>query len=112
MLNLKERTDGSIRFHRINHTLEMAGKQHIVSVLIGEDMSGKKFYNLNPNTEEYFTKDEALRVTLQIRTERTSNKSIAYDCEDVNIIIFDAEYILETQNGIDEIFSKFPIRGY
>lgn len=47
------RKDGFVRFHRISKTVNMAGKEYNASVLVGEDNLGRKFYNLNPNAEDY-----------------------------------------------------------
>lgn len=46
------RKDGIVKFYRISHVVEM-GKDYTVSVLIGEDEAGNKFYNLNPYSEDY-----------------------------------------------------------
>lgn len=55
----KERADGIMCFHRINTDVKLNDKVFYVSVLIFEDTAGNKFYNLNPNAEEY-KKEEAL----------------------------------------------------
>jgi hypothetical protein len=57
----KERNDGVIRFHRINHFVELKNDKEEksdsdydvfeVSALIGEDKDGNKFYNLNEDVE-------------------------------------------------------------
>ena len=44
------RKDGIIKFHRINHDVAIDGHQENMSVLIGEDKNGNKFYNLNHRT--------------------------------------------------------------
>ncbi len=41
------REDGIIKFHRINHDVSIDGKKDNMSVLIGEDRDGNRFYNLN-----------------------------------------------------------------
>jgi hypothetical protein len=43
----KERRDGFIKFHRINNIIILNGERYDVSVLIGEDRDGRKFYNMN-----------------------------------------------------------------
>lgn len=46
--NLKHpREDGIVKFHRINHDVSVGGKKENMSVLIGEDKNGNRFYNLN-----------------------------------------------------------------
>lgn len=44
------RQDGIIKFHRINHNVSIDGHKENMSVLIGEDKNGNKFYNLNHRT--------------------------------------------------------------
>lgn len=44
------RKDGIIKFHRINHNVSIDGQTENMSVLIGEDTNGNKFYNLNHRT--------------------------------------------------------------
>ena len=44
------RQDGIIKFHRINHDVSIDGHKENMSVLIGEDKNGNKFYNLNHRT--------------------------------------------------------------
>ena len=44
------RHDGIIKFHRINHNVSIDGHKENMSVLIGEDKNGNKFYNLNHRT--------------------------------------------------------------
>lgn len=48
-----QREDGIIKFHRISKTVSMDNKKYNVSVLVGEDEAGNKFYNLNPYSEGY-----------------------------------------------------------
>lgn len=44
------RQDGIIKFHRINHDVSIDGHKENMSVLIGEDRDGNRFYNLNNKT--------------------------------------------------------------
>ena len=44
------REDGIIKFHRINHYVSINGQKENMSVLIGEDKNGNRFYNLNNKT--------------------------------------------------------------
>lgn len=44
------RQDGIIKFHRINHDVSINGQKENMSVLIGEDRDGNRFYNLNNKT--------------------------------------------------------------
>ncbi len=47
-----KREDGIVKFHRINHNVSISGKKENMSVLIGEDRDGNRFYNLNNTTYE------------------------------------------------------------
>lgn len=53
------RQDGIIKFHRINHDVSINGQKEIMSVLIGEDRDGNRFYNLNNKT---YTAENSSRV--------------------------------------------------
>lgn len=44
------RQDGIIKFHRINHVVSIGSHKENMSVLIGEDKNGNRFYNLNNKT--------------------------------------------------------------
>lgn len=53
------RQDGIIKFHRINHDVSINGQKENMSVLIGEDRDGNRFYNLNNRT---YTAENSSRV--------------------------------------------------
>lgn len=53
------RQDGIIKFHRINHDVSINGHKENMSVLIGEDRDGNRFYNLNNKT---YTAENSSRV--------------------------------------------------
>ena len=53
------RQDGIIKFHRINHDVSINGQKENMSVLIGEDRDGNRFYNLNNKT---YTAENSSRV--------------------------------------------------
>ena len=53
------RQDGIIKFHRINHDVSINGQKENMSVLIGEDRDGNRFYNLNNKT---YTVENSSRV--------------------------------------------------
>lgn len=44
------RKDGIVKFHRINHDVSINNHKENMSVLIGEDKNGNRFYNLNSKT--------------------------------------------------------------
>lgn len=54
-----QRQDGIIKFHRINHDVSINGQKENMSVLIGEDRDGNRFYNLNNKT---YTVENSSRV--------------------------------------------------
>ena len=49
----KERTDGIVRFHWLETTVELAGELLRVGVQIGEDGQGRKFFNLNQDMDAW-----------------------------------------------------------
>lgn len=50
---IHQRNDGIVLFHRVSQNVNMGGKSFKVSVLVGEDAAGNKFYNLNPYADDY-----------------------------------------------------------
>lgn len=75
--------DGIIKFHRINHDVSLAGKKENMSVLIGEDRQGNRFYNLNNKT---YTAENSSRVERAkgVADEEFSINIIAYNSDDFN----------------------------
>lgn len=78
-----ERKDGIIKFHRINHDVSLAGKKENMSVLIGEDRQGNRFYNLNNKT---YTAENSSRVERAkgVADEEFSINIIAYNSVNFN----------------------------
>lgn len=88
------RTDGIIKFHRINNAVSLDGKNYKVSVLIGEDEQHNKFYNFNEDVDAWKKKSLSTDGPRQSRVYGKASKSnIADNAEkvkaqyDVNLFI-------------------------
>lgn len=57
-----DREDGITKFHRINHDVSIAGHKENMSVLIGEDREGNRFYNLNNKTYKAENSSRVIRA--------------------------------------------------
>ena len=79
----KERTDGVVKFHRISKTVKIGKETFKTSTLIAEDAQGNKFYNLNPNADEYIKDEAPLIPTVQWQVKGASKYSIANIVEKV-----------------------------
>lgn len=77
------REGGIIKFHRINHDVSIDGEKENMSVLIGEDKNGNRFYNLNNRT---YTAENSSRGDHAIgeANEEFSINIIAYNSDDFN----------------------------
>lgn len=64
---LHPRQDGIIKFHRINHDVSIEGHKENMSVLVGEDRDGNRFYNLNNKT--YTVKNSSRVIRAKGRAE-------------------------------------------
>lgn len=74
------REDGIIKFHRINADVSINGHKENMSVLIGEDRDGNRFYNLNNKT---YTAENSSRV---IRAKGRADEEFH-----INIIAFNSQ---------------------
>ena len=68
------RQDGIIKFHRINHDVSINGKKENMSVLIGEDRDGNRFYNLN--NKSYSAKNSSRVIRAKGRAEEEFSMNI------------------------------------
>lgn len=98
------RTDDIVKFHRISHLVHMGDTTYKVSVLIGEDSAGRKFYNLNPYADNY-SQDKGLQIpAVQWQVHRPSTDSIGnkYNFvkgEDLNLFIEEQEDLSSKNHG-------------
>ncbi len=93
-----------LKYHRVSNTVKMDGKNYKVSALIWEDRQGNKFYNLNPNADEYIKEEASVGDTfVQRRAADTSNN-----------IITEKEHFVKPQNKdfinlfVEEITDEKP----
>lgn len=98
------RQDGIIKFHRVSAPIIIDRKKYTVSVLIGEDRLGRKFYNLNPYGENY-EKEEVLGTpTVQGQASKTSTDSIDNKIKNVKDTQTTISEMLETDTDGLNIF--------
>lgn len=77
------REDGIIRFHRINANVNIGEKKENMSVLIGEDRDGNRFYNLNNKT--YIAENSSRVIRAKGRAdEEFSINIITHNLDDFN----------------------------
>lgn len=92
------REGGIIKFHRINHNVSIDGEKENMSVLIGEDKNGNRFYNLNNRTykaENSSRGDHAIGEA----NEEFSINIIAYNSSDFNPIV-----TINKETNYDKVF--------
>ena len=92
------RQDGIIKFHRINHDVSIDGHTENMSVLIGEDRDGNRFYNLNHRT---YTAENSSRV---IRAKGRADEEFS-----INIITpvssdFNPDATIKAENKYKPVF--------
>ncbi len=77
------RKDGIIKFHRINHDVSIDGHKENMSVLVGEDRDGNRFYNLNNRTYNVKNSSRGERA-IGVADEEFSINIITHNQEDFN----------------------------
>lgn len=77
------REDGIIKFHRINHDVSIDGHKENMSVLIGEDREGNRFYNLNNKTYTAENSSRVIRAKGRADEEFSIN-ILTYNSDDFN----------------------------
>lgn len=106
------RQDGIIKFHRINHDVSIDGQKENMSVLIGEDKNGNKFYNLNHRT---YTAENSSRGerAIGVADEEFSINIITDIQSDFNpdITKHKAQNSKETDMGIIEDLEKLILKA-
>lgn len=88
------RKDGIVKFHRINQNVSIDGKKENMSVLIGEDRDGNRFYNLNNSTYTAENSSRVIRAKGRADEEFSIN-IIAYNSTDFNPNITEYQPIID-----------------
>lgn len=106
------RQDGIIKFHRINHNVSIDGHKENMSVLIGEDKNGNKFYNLNHRTYSAENSSRGERA-IGVANEEFSINIITNLTQDFNpdITKHKAQNSKETDMGIIEDLEKLILKA-
>lgn len=82
-----KREDRIVKFHRINHNVSISGKKENMSVLVGEDRDGNRFYNLN--NRSYTAKNSSRgERAIGVADEEFSINIIASNSDDFNPMDF------------------------
>lgn len=106
------RQDGIIKFHRINHNVSIDGHKENMSVLIGEDKNGNKFYNLNHRT---YTAENSSRGerAIGVANEEFHINILTHNLDDFNpdITKHKAQNSKETDMGIIEDLEKLILKA-
>lgn len=106
------REDGIIRFHRINANVNIGEKKENMSVLIGEDRDGNRFYNLNNKT--YIAENSSRVIRAKGRADEEFSINIITDLtQDFNpdITKHKAQNSKETDMGIIEDLEKLMLKA-
>lgn len=106
------REDGIIRFHRINADVNIGGNKENMSVLIGEDRDGNRFYNLNNKT--YTAENSSRVIRAKGRADEEFSINIITDIQsDFNpdITKHKAQNSKETDMGIIEDLEKLILKA-